>query len=208
MKRNYILSLMAAFMLLPFTNVKAQFDAGDSTVIYNIMTNNFAASNLLNWNDPNPANWLGVGWDSSVTPYRIVELNIEGTGTESIGSSTNGGDHGTAIEKFDFTSTGNAAYVDANLIGAVDLSGLSELVLLNLLKQDSIMSIDVSGLNKLEYFSIARAVYLTDLDVSNLPNLLHLHTGGLDLLENVNASNCPRLKALKLNDWKLVFMFN
>ena len=99
MKKNYILSILTVVMLLPFTTIKAQYDAGDSTVCYNIMTNNFSTFNMLNWNDPDPGNWLGVEW-STATPKRIVELNINESSNNDNGDNTQGGDHGTPFEKY------------------------------------------------------------------------------------------------------------
>jgi hypothetical protein len=197
MKRNYILSLMAAFMLLPFTNVKAQYHIGDSTAIHNIMTNNFAAANLLNWNDPNPGNWLGVVWDNLVTPYRIVELSLKASGIPTNGTRGINNwtiDHANYHNKYVNWDTAGVA---TNLIGDLDFTALSELKRLKVSSHDSITSINVQGLNKLEYLYAGGNNLMDTLDASNLPNLYSIHCGSNNSLVYLNASNCSRLKRVK-----------
>ncbi|MEJ6735648.1 MAG: hypothetical protein QNK84_01235, partial [Flavobacteriales bacterium] len=190
MKKNYILSILTVVMLLPFTTIKAQYDAGDSTVCYNIMTNNFTANNLLNWSDPNPANWLGVIWNTS-TPKRIIQLELEENGDDM--GTVRGGNVGLALQKY---TNINGSGVNSQLTGALDFSALTELFALDLRDQELISSINFTGLNSLEYFIMCRADSITALDMSNLPNLQHIHTSNMDAILTIDASNCPRLKKL------------
>ena len=191
MKRDYILFLLVGAMLMPFSVIKAQqYHTGDSLALQNIMTNNFAASNQLNWNDPDPGTWLGVVWNSA-TPQRIVQLELNAGGGGS--GSQQGGTNGLAVEKF----TGfSGAGVDASLIGIPDFSALTELYALDLRQNDSITGINVSGLNKLEYVMMCQNAILGALDFSGLANLQHIHMSNMDSLTTLNASNCPRLKRL------------
>jgi len=190
MKRNYILSLLAIAMLMPFTALKAQYDTGDSTVCYNIMTNNFTTNTALNWSDPDPGNWLGVIWNTA-TPKRIVKLELHENGNDM--GSPRGGDIGLAIQKYtDIDGSG----VNSELTGALDFSALTELFALDLRRQEFVTSINVTGLNNLEYFMMSRADNIATLDFSNLANLQHIHVSRNDGLTTINASNCPRLKKL------------
>ena len=187
-------------MLLPFTAVKAQFDAGDSTVCYNIMTNNFTANNLLNWNDPNPGNWLGVVWNTA-TPQRIIQLELKGDGSVNVGN-TQGAywpiNMDTVSRKYDgFVGSG----VNSMLLGNIDFSGLTELIGLDVRENDSISGINVSGLANLNHFFMSRNDIVDSLDLSNLPNLITFHAPRLDSLSFVDLSNCPRLRRVKLQSW-------
>jgi len=194
MKRNYILSLLAGLILLPFTSLKAQYDAGDSTVCYNIMTNNFASTNLLNWNDPNPGNWLGVVWNTA-TPKRIIQLDLCVNKGSTSGNSR-GGDIGLTGSNQKYEGF-NGLNVDSRLLGTVDFSGLSELEALDLRRQDSIARINLSGLTKFKYFSMCRNTVMDTLNLNNLPNLINVNMAHMNALISLNASNCSRLKLLK-----------
>ena len=195
MKKNYILSILTVVMLLPFTTVKAQYDAGDSTVCYNLMTNNFATSNLLNWNDPDPGNWLGVVWNTA-TPKRIIKLQLRGDGSNPRNWQRN--DAWMVLHTFhtkytQFDTTG----VDCQLKGDIDLSALSELELIDVRRNDSLTGVNVSSLNNLEYFYAGQSDMIDSLDFSNLSNIIDIHVVSLDSLVYLNASNCPSLVKLK-----------
>ena len=196
MKRKYILSILTVAMLLPFTVVKAQFDAGDSTVCYNIMTNNFATANMLNWNDPDPANWLGVEWNSA-TPKRIVELSLKQNG---VPRNRLRGDNWVVnqMNYYDRHLSWDSANVDTDLKGFLDFSGLSEIKRIKCGKHDSITGFDFQGLNNLEYLYIGHNDMIDSLDFSNLPSLYSVHCGNSDSLVYVDASSCPSLYKLKV----------
>jgi len=194
MKKFYTLVLLFGLILLPTKNLKAQFDPGDVAILENMMNNNFAVSNLLNWNDPNPGNWLGVAWNTA-TPRRVVQLDLLDEGGWGAGAGAGSSHNTLPFIKAYPGWIGNG--VDAALIGNIDLSGLAELYAVDLRRQDSITGLNVSGLNNLEYVMFARNNFTTDLDFSNLPNLQQIHMTSMSALTMLNASNCPRLKLLK-----------
>ena len=200
MKRNYILSLLAIAMLMPFTALKAQYDAGDSTVCYNIMTNNFAASNQLNWNDPDPANWLGVIWNNA-TPKRIVRLELNGSGNGNVGNIQGTSwpiNMDTVSAKYEgFIGSG----IDSELKGELDFSALTELKALDLRNNDSISGVNVSGLVNLNHFFISINDIIDSIDLSGLSNLITTHLQNLDSLLFLDLSNCPRLRRVKAQSW-------
>lgn len=197
MKKLYIFVLLAGLICLPAKNVKAQYDPGDVAALQNVMNTNFAASNLLNWTDPDPGLWLGVTWNAA-TPRRVVQLDLRGDG---MGGGTERGT-GWPIPMSSVFQTKYEGFlgsggVDSHLTGDVDLSALSELRALDLRRQDSISGLNVSGLNKLMYFYMGNSDMLTSLDLSNLPNLRDIHIPAMNDLVDLNASNCPRLKKIK-----------
>ena len=177
----------------------AQYDAGDSTILQTIMNTNFASSNMLNWNDPNPGNWLGVTWDTTVSPRRVIQLDLKEDG--SGGGSANGTSWPVPMSSI-FQPTKYEGFggsgVDSRLLGNVDFSGLSELQALDLRRNDSIAGVNVSGLNNLMFFSFNRNTLCDSLDLSNLPNLLIASMPNLDSLKYLDISNCSRLKRIKL----------
>ncbi len=143
MKKNYFVILLAALVLLPFANLKAQFHSGDSLVIQYIMNNNFDSSNLLNWSDSNPANWLGVVWNSA-SPQRIVQLDLKGDGSDNAGNT-----HSTLPHIKDYPGISGSG-VDSRLSGTIDFSGLTALYAIDLRDQDSIAGVNILGLNNLQ----------------------------------------------------------
>lgn len=181
-------------MLMPFTSINAQFHPGDSLVIQAIRTTNFTVNTALNWNDPNPGNWLGVVWNTAI-PKRIIQLGLDEDGSVS-GKAFHSG---LAVGSVPAEYVGQiGAGVNAELTGALDLSGLSALKFLDLKNQGLIDSLNVTGLNNLEHIIMNRNDSLSVLDFSNLANLQVVHISYTGDITSVNASNCPRLKSLKL----------
>ena len=192
MKRNYILSLLAIAMLVPFTTLKAQFHAGDSLVIQTIRTTNFTGSTALNWTDPDPANWLGVEWNTA-TPKRVIRLSLDADGTIS-GKNFHGAPGNTsAAAEVGFTDIGG---VNASLTGAVDFSALAELKALNLKNQGAITAIDLTGLANFEHLIINNNSNITNLDFNNFPNLKYIHLNGMGNLDTLTTANCPNLLSI------------
>ena len=174
----------------------AQFDSGDSTILQNIMNTNFSSDNMLNWNDPNPANWLGVTWDSA-SPRRVIQLDLKEDG--SGGGSIQGAGWSVqmaSVYQNKYEGFGGSG-VDSRLLGNVDFSGLSALEALDLRRNDSITSVNVSGLNNLKYFSFCRQNLCDSLDLSNLSNLQFVQLSRAVGLTHLDVSNCPRLKRIK-----------
>jgi len=200
MKKKYVIALLALMMVVPFTSVKAQYDAGDSTACYNIMINNFSSTNLLNWNDPNPGNWLGVTWNSA-SPQRIVEFTLQVDG-DDMGLHSGGfglnepNNHGNNVPHPTFNT---GAGVPSQLLGNVDFSPFAELVRLCLTRQDSITNFNVTGLNNLEYIVYPNPEMVQSFELGNLPNLRHVWGYSLKATK-VDISNCPRLKTFRYWD--------
>ncbi|MDG1477902.1 MAG: T9SS type A sorting domain-containing protein [Vicingaceae bacterium] len=201
MKRNYILPLLAV-MIMPFTALKAQYDVGDSTTCYNIMTNNFTTNTALNWNDPDPGNWLGVEWNTA-TPKRIIQLGLHKDGSPSSGGRafhTGPGMTSVPSEYANIIFTG----VNSELTGVIDLTSFAELKAIDMRGQDLVTGITVTGLNNLEHFKGATMGSLTTLDFSGLANLNVVHLSyNVDLLTSLNVSNCPNLNYLKVRSQAL-----
>ena len=203
MKRNYILSLFTIAILMPFTALKAQFHIGDSLALQNIRTTNFIGGTTgITWTDPNPANWLGVEWNTA-TPKRVVKLSLDADGTISGKDFYGGVGMGNIPQEDGFVDIGG---VDASLTGAVDFSGLADLRMLDLKNQGAITAINITGLNNLERFIINNTnAAITSFDFSNMTNLQVVGMSyGTDAITSINASNCPRLKSLKCKSDALV----
>ena len=180
-------------MFLPIKNLKAQFHPGDSLVLQSIMTNNFTGNTALNWTDPNPANWLGVVWNTA-TPKRVVELGLDQDGSVT-GKAFHGGQGMGAIPAQYVGQIG--AGVNAELTGILNLTGLAELKFLDLKNQSLLTNLNVTGLTNLNHFMTCNSG-LTSLDFSGLSNLEVIHISGNGGITSVYTSNCSRLKYLKI----------
>jgi len=181
MKKNYFIALLALMLVLPFSGVKAQvYNTADSLTCQAMMATNFTAGTLLNWNDPNPGNWIGVTWDGN-TPQRITDLNLN----ES--SCNTGANNGT----YDPTGT------DIQMTGVLNLMALTELQVLEFRQVAGITGITVTGLNNLTTITGAKSG-LTTLDVSGLTGLTTLRVKNCAALTNINAANCTALTLASL----------
>ncbi len=215
---NKLYKVFLVTLILGFSLVSnAQYDAGDTTVINTIKNTNFSVSTTLNWTDSDPGNWIGVVWDTTVTPHRIVELHLADATSTNEGRTHDSLDHAGiwcgSIDPLVYpTADANGLHwistgVETDLTGVLDLTGLSELRIIVLNRNELLTEIKVSGLQKLEYLQVGNTG-VSALDASNLPALLLLKvpmnryeleagSGQRSHLKLVDASNCPNLVRFK-----------
>ncbi len=190
-------SLAISLILLASSTSFAQYDAGDTTVINTIKTTNFGVGTTLNWSDSDPGNWMGVVWDTTVTPYRIIELELASSGSN--GGNTNNGQNTTfgPINYSYSSQTHTVTGATTDLTGTLDVSGLSELKKLFLNRNPNLTGLNVSGLTKLEYLYSARCNF-SILDVSGITSLIQVKSGKNSNMKSADFSGCSGLKHVKL----------
>ncbi len=213
MKKIYTTISLAVLTLLGSFSAIAQYDAGDTTALGVIRDNNFSAATTLGWTDADPGNWMGVVWDTTVTPYRVVELNLSEAGTNGGSGSGDGSSCNDVPGGINYpTNAGNAIAAwtvtgaTTNLTGALDLTAFSEITKIVLNSNDEVTDADVSGLTKLEFLFLGNT-NIRDVDASGLTSLLQLKCGrnrysslsggGISSFRSVNASGCTSLLRLK-----------
>ncbi len=221
--KNMYKGLLGILGLLIIQTSFGQYDPGDTTVINAIKTNNYGTS-LLNWDDADPANWLGIIWDNS-TPKRIIELELAASGKNGGTQGNFGSSYQPTVIAFSKNPSGwSNAGVTVDLTGNVDFSGLDKLERLILQQNTNITSIDVSGCTSLKELYTGQ-LNIETLDVSGLTNLEILWAKNMsnvktvdatgctslvraslawaDSLKDVNMTNCSSLETLNMKDTRL-----
>ncbi len=187
-----ILTLAVAF----FGTASGQnYHPGDTMVLYNIKMNNFTSvsggdSTELNWDDPDPGNWLGVEWNNS-NPKRVIGLNLSNTGANDGPNTSQWRDDHIDMDynRFYMDPVG----VPTDLTGSINFQGLSEVEYIMLKRNDNVTRAYVYGLNKLRNINITE----TNIDwfyVDNLQSLIEARANKCDRLSWFYARNCPNLE--------------
>ncbi len=197
MKKIYKIATLCLAILASSASF-AQYDAGDTTVINTIKTTNFSVGTTLNWSDSDPGNWMGVVWDTTVTPYRIIELELSGSSTN--GGNTNNGQNTTLgpINYSYSSQTFNVTGVTPDITGTLDVSGLSELNKLFLNQNPNLTGLNITGLTKLEYLYFGQSGLLT-LDASGVTSLIQVKGPVNNNLKSADFTGCSGLKHTKLS---------
>ncbi len=202
MKKILYLSFLAGISLIAFT-VNAQHSAADTTALRTIQNTNFRGTTALNWDtEANPSNWIGVSWDTTLTPYRVIELDLANGsspngGSNGGGNGAGGGKQPTSYSVSTYSSFATGTVTD--LKGSLDFTAFTELKRLFLNQNDSVTGADVSGLMNLEHFYFGQTSIET-ADLSGLTGLLMVRANS-DSLTTLDVSGCTSLVRLKCS-WR------